>query len=593
MIDGVVVQEGWEVFQQLEEAKRRRHSFIIWFVKDPEAILREQREAEEKKQREEAERKAAEEARLEAERLEKEERARQKELERERKAAEREAAARAAASKPFEHEEDKQHLAMLHKEFPFQGLVEGAENRAITLPQLQHILQFTATSCFRWVDTSSRSATYRQTLSMEMLNLYHLNSWLIMPATKEKKCSMVELLSSKPQPPSWFVSHWWGEPVAAFISCVQHHATTRKLPPQAAYWVCAYANRQHALDEDLTEDPKQTSFFKAMAIAEFKVLLILDAKTDLSGPATPFTRIWCAFEETMCLDQAKAPLDVATSHTGGSQSVSMLTREPLEDEAAMDEKAPGSGSTRRVERERDFPLAVMEAGLSVELEKAQASVAIDRTRILNCIAGRELNLEPPLEKHKRYDETNQKLRGLFALAFWRRVNLTTGSAQERDLQNRLKMRIEDAMRHDVTRTSLDLSLAGGPPGDQAEQAFLDLTSCLPSNLRELTLDLSNTGIGDVGLEALAMNVPASLEAVSLDFSHCPGITDDGIAALRRHAASGANLKKLKLGLHATGVSDEMKQVASSLETFLSWEPPPQKQYKMKDDRKMKGKKMPG
>ena len=29
------------------------------------------------------------------------------------------------------------------------------------------------------------------------------------------------------------------------------------------YWICAYANRQHSLHEELVTDPSETSFYKA------------------------------------------------------------------------------------------------------------------------------------------------------------------------------------------------------------------------------------------------------------------------------------------------------------------------------------------
>ena len=82
--------------------------------------------------------------------------------------------------------------------------------------------------------------------------------------------------------------------------------TLRKLSEETGYWVCAYANRQHDLSSALTADPTKTSFFLAMQIAKDNdggVLLILDEEVEYAdrgktGPATPFERIWCAFEET-------------------------------------------------------------------------------------------------------------------------------------------------------------------------------------------------------------------------------------------------------------------------------------------------------
>ena len=76
------------------------------------------------------------------------------------------------------------------------------------------------------------------------------------------------------------------------MSAVAAHAKARGLEESAAYWVCAYANNQHELGSDIATDPRQTSFYKAMQLSE-GVLVVLDKD------ATPFTRIWCCFEQAM------------------------------------------------------------------------------------------------------------------------------------------------------------------------------------------------------------------------------------------------------------------------------------------------------
>ena len=83
------------------------------------------------------------------------------------------------------------------------------------------------------------------------------------------------------------MSHWWGEPVLDFIKCLKEHARVRELGEDATYWVCAYANNQHELGQDIGTDPRDSSFYQALQLCE-GVLVVLDAK------ATPFTRIWCA-----------------------------------------------------------------------------------------------------------------------------------------------------------------------------------------------------------------------------------------------------------------------------------------------------------
>ena len=153
---------------------------------------------------------------------------------------------------------------------------------------------------------------YGRRLRIEWINLYHLASWLIRPATLKPihasdHCSMVELLCRCVQRPRWFVSHWWGEIIIDFVAVLERHTALRQLELTSddVYWVCAYANRQHELSTAVPTDPKESSFYKAMLIAAEVggVLLVLDDFVDhgdgvTTGPATPFTRIWCAFEET-------------------------------------------------------------------------------------------------------------------------------------------------------------------------------------------------------------------------------------------------------------------------------------------------------
>ena len=38
------------------------------------------------------------------------------------------------------------------------------------------------------------------------------------------------------QKPKWFVSHWWGEPVMDFITCLEEHARVRALKPEDAVY---------------------------------------------------------------------------------------------------------------------------------------------------------------------------------------------------------------------------------------------------------------------------------------------------------------------------------------------------------------------
>ena len=74
--------------------------------------------------------------------------------------------------------------------------------------------------------------------------------------------------------------------------CLTDSGWLQSLASRAVALIRRYANNQHELGADIATDPRQTSFYKAMARCT-GVLLILDPD------GTPFTRAWCCFEEAM------------------------------------------------------------------------------------------------------------------------------------------------------------------------------------------------------------------------------------------------------------------------------------------------------
>ena len=122
--------------------------------------------------------------------------------------------------------------------------IPQTELRGIKLKQLrklyEHIEQRCAEGEWEVFDVKDESGnTKYKTIKKtpETINLYDVNQNIILPLTKERKCSFVELIATEPQPPKWFVSHWWGEPVKNFISCLSEHAQDRKLSDDTTYWV--------------------------------------------------------------------------------------------------------------------------------------------------------------------------------------------------------------------------------------------------------------------------------------------------------------------------------------------------------------------
>jgi len=141
--------------------------------------------------------------------------------------------------------------------------IPETEHRAISLKQLREVVDQIQERCERehWKSTDPQNNKHH--LKPEEVTLYDLVEYLIKPQTQPFECSYVELVASQQQPPDWFVSHWWGEPVLDFCECLEQHAKDRGLSlDDTFYWVCAYANNQHNVLGEVGLDPRESSFYK-------------------------------------------------------------------------------------------------------------------------------------------------------------------------------------------------------------------------------------------------------------------------------------------------------------------------------------------
>lgn len=437
------------------------------------------------------------------------------------------------------------------------------------MPQLRRVVDYARCNCSSWRDiaTPEQSRTSGLALGISWLNLYHIATWLIGPATITEDCSFVELLTSCEQIPLWFVSHWWGECLVDFMQCLELHLQIRRVGEDPAYWVCAYANRQHSLTDEVADNPKESSFYKALQLSS-GLLLVLDAATGSSGPATPFSRIWCGFEQSVALDDGDREepmlLDIATC-TG--KEAQLIT-----DGVAMVDQYHVFPTKAKVLRESKFPLEIFRVGLSTCLEKGQASNEEDRIRILNCLADRGLDQTPPLDEHENYTRVNNKLRAIFAVAVWR---LSVEKRVVADLQLPQRLAANTGMKLitlDFTGCdSLDyanlLELTHALPVG-LEQCNLMLRECrhvgdgnsailargIPASLKRFSVNFNEcTRLGNAGLAAFAACLPVGLRSLSLSFWGCSRIGDPGVVALA--AALPVGLHDLTLNFHGTGLTD--------------------------------------
>lgn len=417
-------------------------------------------------------------------------------------------------------ENSSEYVAAVSSIFPKRIAIDSTEKRAITLPQLEQVVNFAFEHVTCWRDLRDCNQ-----LCAKTLNLYNVNDWLIRPSTLPQKCSMVELLATECQPPSWFVSHWWGEAIGDFQACLREHSKLRSLPAKSSYWVCAYANRQHCLNEEISADPKRTSFYAALLLS-VGVLVVLDSRSDegTTGPATAFTRIWCAYEQATALDPALSKsrpdrmlVDISVNEL---KAPAVLTDGSVSaDEQWGDEFAMYCKSLR----ERSFPIYVIERALRVELQKAEATNSDDKNHILNAIANRPLELEP-LADHERYEEVNHRLRAIFGLAAWpQAICARSGLVQQ--------LRLPEIVSQDSTLRRICLNM--GSLGEALGPDDLALLgSACPASLEELRLNFSGCNqVTDKGVGALSIAMARHLEILELNFEYCSQLTNDAVAAL--------------------------------------------------------------
>eukprot|EP00931_Biecheleriopsis_adriatica_P066161 TRINITY_DN40568_c0_g1_i1.p1 TRINITY_DN40568_c0_g1~~TRINITY_DN40568_c0_g1_i1.p1 ORF type:complete len:1056 (+),score=212.77 TRINITY_DN40568_c0_g1_i1:46-3168(+) len=434
---------------------------------------------------------------------------------------------------------DTGNMQSLGKKFRFKGYIERVEDRAITAGQLRRVIKFCQDNCHQWRDKSlpdegkadSSPPLTGRLLSMDVLNLYHIDTWMIWPATEESRCSFVELMAEQAQPTSWCISHSWSQPQVAFVTCVEHHQTTRGLHRNTAYWIWAYAHRHHGKTPE-SADPYQSSFCKALEVAECRLLLVSqDAK---SGSETrPFQRLWCMFEVLQSLrrssscEMSRAPIDIAVYSMDKAE---LITYGLTEQEEAMERYSPGTGSTAKSEREKGFPVNLVECSLNNRVELAQSSLDEDRNHILNSLIGcnaKDIENSPP-EQHELFDMANKRLNGLFALMFLRKVceDYDEAQAESIDLQS-LKDAVAESLSNDIERTEMDVSLGGGGGLSVNEELFL-LVRSLPSKLQKITLDMKGSGLKNTSLSELANFMSAELEDITIDLQGCRSINDNGL-----------------------------------------------------------------
>jgi len=253
--------------------------------------------------------------------------------------------------------------------------------------------------------------------SYKTTNLYQVNNKVIKPMTQPLKCSYVEAVafSEKAQLPTWFASHWWGEPLHGSVASLKAHAQLRHPESDAvtsSYWICAFANGQHDLKATFGDNPEESCFYNALRICRGMVLLL-----DAGSPARAFDRIWCNFEASLATSAlSHLLLDIVAQDETGQACIltdGMTLAETTKDTESLKNPWEESGRTAQVKREERFPVDIMHKGLYVSVANAKATSPQDKHQILNIVAGKTgsaaVDLGLPV-----YEETDKRLRSRFA-----------------------------------------------------------------------------------------------------------------------------------------------------------------------------------
>ena len=351
-----------------------------------------------------------------------------------------------------------------------------AEMRGITIFQLQDVFAHVERRCSKEGWTNYLELR----LSTDLVSLYDVSRYVIRPATYKRQISYVELIATGTQKPKWFVSHWWGEPIKDFLTCLDTHCTDRVLSrPHAAYWICAYASNWWNRAEVDSYDPSKALFTRVMGLVDGTIAVV-------DKDATFFKRTWCAFEAFAAFtsDREGYFYDVYTM-PDTPEARQKKEAIGLTDGQTLNDGRGEIGSQRKKLREQKFPIEVAQAMLRVTIQKAASSVAVDRVHILNFILGEEdLNTQDRLELrekhgHPEYDRFNNTVRAKLAtnnLAF--------------AIQKRIDGPFLEAIKNGVTK-----NLVGNFDGQDAFDlhASTRLAECLPNELEQVQLRLNGFG----------------------------------------------------------------------------------------------------
>ena len=216
-------------------------------------------------------------------------------------------------------------------------------------------------------------------------NLYAMDTFVVTPMSQPGKCdarrqdsanvvaeanekmSFSEVVNPHGLIVHCFVSHFWGHLFSQTVTALRRWAemNCERIGAESCkctvYWICLFALNQHAVADEVGENPMQGPFNAALAQAEGGAVMVLDEEIN------PFKRIWCLFEISR-LKALNQPFELICEMGSLSKPESL----------AVQQTDP-TAATRLLQ-------ATCEALWQVSALKAKASVEEDKIRIWQEIA---------------------------------------------------------------------------------------------------------------------------------------------------------------------------------------------------------------
>ena len=262
--------------------------------------------------------------------------------------------------------------------------------RGMALGQLQQLESIFITSGWLFAKCNAFNLTYADAIREgtkfpQAANLYAMDTFVVTPMSQPGKCDARDQDSANVVPEAndkmsfsevvnpyglivhCFVSHFWGHLFSQTVTALRRWAEMNcegigaESSKSMVYWICLFALNQHAVADEVGENPMQGPFNAALAQAEGGAVMVLDEEIN------PFKRIWCLFEISR-LKALNQPFELICEMGSLSKPESLEVRQTDPTAAAR------------------LLQATCEALWQVSALKAKASVKEDQIRIWKEIA---------------------------------------------------------------------------------------------------------------------------------------------------------------------------------------------------------------